>query len=374
MTAANSAAPLLANIQILIVEDDDTIRELLGDILSLEGADVTTAVSGNEAHGLLKTIRPQLIISDVMMADGDGHDLLRSVQGDPMLNGIPFIFLTARSEPTDLRRSMNLGADDYLIKPVARQDLINAVRTRLMRSRVAGRCQRQMLDQFRDELARSVPHELLTPLHTIRGATEILSLEPGLDEGGKELVGMILQGCDRMTRTVKRFWRWNELQFDLKNRAAGEAPSRREVAHTDRIIELANVLVGSAARTDDLKLDLMPLRLPISEEHLRLMMQELIENSLKFSRPGEKLEISVREIGGAWSLTVADHGVGMTPEQVAAVGPLRQFDRPLREQQGPGLGLAIVSAVAKLNGLLLKFDCTRPKGIAVTLSPAPLLP
>lgn len=374
MTAAHSAAPLLANIQILIVEDDDTIRELLGDILSLEGADVTTAVSGNEAHGLLKTIRPQLIISDVMMADGDGHDLLRSVQGDPMLNGIPFIFLTARSEPTDLRRSMNLGADDYLIKPVARQDLINAVRTRLMRSKVAGRCQRQMLDQFRDELARSVPHELLTPLHTIRGATEILSLEPGLDEGGRELVGMILQGCDRMTRTVKRFWRWNELQFDLKNRAAGEAPSRREVAHTDRIIELANVLVGSAARTDDLKLDLMPLRLPISEEHLRLMMQELIENSLKFSRPGEKLEISVREIAGGWSLTVGDHGVGMSAEQVAAVGPLRQFDRPLREQQGPGLGLAIVSAVAKLNGLKLQFDTARPQGLAVTLSPAPLLP
>lgn len=58
MTAANSGAPLLANIQILLVEDDDIIRELLGDILSLEGADVTTAVSGNEAHGLLKTIRP----------------------------------------------------------------------------------------------------------------------------------------------------------------------------------------------------------------------------------------------------------------------------------------------------------------------------
>jgi DNA-binding response OmpR family regulator len=372
--AANPAAPLLANIQILIVEDDDTIRELLGDILSLEGADVTTAVSGNEARSLLRTTRPQLIISDVMMTDGDGHDLLRHVQADPLLNGIPFIFLTARSEPTDLRRSMNLGADDYLIKPVARQDLINAVRTRLVRSKVAGRCQRQMLDQFRDELARSVPHELLTPLHTIRGATEILSLEPGLGEGGKELVGMILQGCDRMTRTVKRFWRWNELQFDLKNRAAGQVPSRREVAHTDRIVELANVLFGGQGREDDLRLDLMPLRLPISEEHLRLMAQELIENALKFSPRGQKVEISLRETSAGWSLTFADHGVGMSAEQVAAVGPLRQFDRPLREQQGPGLGLAIVSAVAKLNGLLLKFDCTRPKGIAITLSPAPLLP
>jgi signal transduction histidine kinase len=118
----------------------------------------------------------------------------------------------------------------------------------------------------------------------------------------------------------------------------------------------------------------MPLRLPISEEHLRLMAQELIENALKFSPRGQKVEISLRETSAGWSLTFADHGVGMSAEQVAAVGPLRQFDRPLREQQGPGLGLAIVSAVAKLNGLLLKFDCTRPKGIAITLSPAPLLP
>ncbi len=374
MSDANAVVPLLNKIQILLVEDDDTIRDLLADILILEGAEVRTAASGNEALRLLTTIRPQLIISDIMMADGDGHDLLRSVQTDPLLNGIPFIFLTARSEPSDLRRGMNLGADDYLIKPVARQDLINSVRIRLVRSMVAGRCQRQMLDQFRDGLARSLPHELLTPLHTIRGATEVLLLENGLDSGGKELLGTILQGCDRMTRTVKRFWRWNELQIDLKNRAAGEVPLRREVAHTDRIIELANVLFGDHGREDDLKLDLMPLRLPISEDHLRLVMQELIENALKFSPRGQKVEISLRETSGGWSLTVADYGEGMLPEQVAAVGPFLQFDCPLREKQGSGLGLAMVSAVAKLNGLLMKFDCARPKGIAVTLSPAPLLP
>ncbi len=358
----------LDNIKILLVEDDDTLRDLLADILSFEGAEVITAASGNEAMKLLATNRPQLVISDIMMADGDGYDLLRHVQANPLLAGLPIIFLTARSEPSELRRGLKLGVDDYLIKPVARQDLINAVR-----SKVAGRCQRQMLDWIRDELARSLPHELMAPLLNVRGATEILMTETALDAAGKELAGTILQGCDRMRRTMTRFGRWNELQFDLKNHAAGELPACREGAHSDRIFELATRLFGAQGRGDDLKLDLVSLPLSISEAHLHLMVEELVENALKFSPRGQKVEISLQETSGGWALTIADHGVGMSPEQVAAVGPLRQFDRALREQQGPGLGLAIVSAVAQLNGLLLKFDCTRAKGIAVTLSPAPLL-
>jgi two-component system, sensor histidine kinase and response regulator len=370
MSLPTLPASPLANIQILIAEDDDTIRSLLCDLLELEGAEVTAACSGNEALTILRTFRPQLIISDVMMADGDGHELLHSVQADPALNGIPFIFLTARSEPSEFRRSMNLGADDYLIKPVSRTDLVHAVRTRLLRSRVAGHCQRKQLDQFRDELARSVPHELLTPLQTISGATEVLATDPSLSTDARELIDMVLLGCDRMTRTVKRFWRWSELQLELQNLPAG-AVARSATANTcsARICEISWQVCAAAHRGGDLELRVAAARLPLSDDHLVLIVQELLDNALKFSKPGMRIQVTLEQNAtGGTRLLVADSGVGMTPEQIASVGPLRQFQRRAREQQGPGLGLAMVTTLARLNGLPLAFESTGSGGLAVILT------
>jgi DNA-binding NarL/FixJ family response regulator len=121
--------------RILIIEDDEQTRENLQIILTMEGYDVSSAANGREGLSVAQTVRPELIVCDVSMPELDGHDVLRHLRGDSQTADIPFIFLTAQGERHQQRAGMNLGADDYLCKPLDAEDLLAAVRVRLQRKR-----------------------------------------------------------------------------------------------------------------------------------------------------------------------------------------------------------------------------------------------
>lgn len=118
---------------ILIIEDQPEMRENLVTILSMEGYEALQAPDGARGLALALEEKPDLVLCDVMMPGMDGHDVLESMRRSPSIGGTPFIFLTARGEKQDLRTGMNLGADDYLTKPVAADDLLAAIQARLER-------------------------------------------------------------------------------------------------------------------------------------------------------------------------------------------------------------------------------------------------
>ncbi len=119
--------------KILIIEDEPEMRRNLATILRLEQFQVLSAENGRVGLELALRDRPDLVLCDVMMPELDGHGVLTALRNDPTTMNLPFIFLTARGEKSDLRSGMNLGADDYLTKPVARADLLNAVEARFKR-------------------------------------------------------------------------------------------------------------------------------------------------------------------------------------------------------------------------------------------------
>ena len=123
-------------VKILIIEDQPQMRKNLATILEMESFQVLTAADGRRGVAMARSERPDLIICDVMMPDLDGHGVLRELRANSATATIPFLFLTAKGEKTDIRTGMNLGADDYLTKPVAREDLLDAVRVRLDRRRL----------------------------------------------------------------------------------------------------------------------------------------------------------------------------------------------------------------------------------------------
>ncbi len=118
---------------ILLIEDNTIIRENTAEILELAGYRVLTALNGKLGIELALTDRPDLIICDIMMPVLDGYGVLHIVNKNPALAGIPFIFLTAKSERIDFRRGMEMGADDYLTKPFDDSELLSAVEGRLNR-------------------------------------------------------------------------------------------------------------------------------------------------------------------------------------------------------------------------------------------------
>lgn len=122
--------------KILLIEDNLEMRENTSEILSLSNFDVVTAKDGREGIELAKRVKPDLILCDIMMPEIDGYGVLNVLGKDPETAGIPFIFLTAKTERKDIRKGMELGADDYLVKPFEKKELLNAIETRLKRSTV----------------------------------------------------------------------------------------------------------------------------------------------------------------------------------------------------------------------------------------------
>jgi CRP-like cAMP-binding protein len=117
--------------KILLIEDNAELRENTAEILTLANFEVIMAENGRVGVALAQQEKPDLIVCDIMMPELDGYGVLHILNKKPETSNIPFIFLTAKTEKTDIRKGMNLGADDYLTKPFNDTDLLDAVETRL---------------------------------------------------------------------------------------------------------------------------------------------------------------------------------------------------------------------------------------------------
>jgi DNA-binding NarL/FixJ family response regulator len=118
---------------ILVIEDEPEMLRNIVTILEMEGFKTFRANNGRAGFELALRQRPDLVLCDVMMPELDGHGVLEALRGNEDTVGIPFIFLTARGEKSDVRTGMNLGADDYLAKPVDADELLETIRARLER-------------------------------------------------------------------------------------------------------------------------------------------------------------------------------------------------------------------------------------------------
>jgi len=121
--------------KILIIEDEPAMRANLAEVLELEGFQPLTAANGREGVAAARRELPDLILCDVIMPELNGHGVLAALRDQPQTARIPFVFLTARGERGDVRAGMDLGADDYLIKPVPLEELLGAIRARLEHAR-----------------------------------------------------------------------------------------------------------------------------------------------------------------------------------------------------------------------------------------------
>jgi CRP-like cAMP-binding protein/ActR/RegA family two-component response regulator len=120
--------------KILLIEDNKEVRENTAEILALANYKVVTAKNGKEGVETAQKELPDLIICDIMMPVLDGYGVLHMLSKNETTLGIPFIFLSAKAERSDMRKGMDLGADDYLTKPFDDAELLNAIETRLKKS------------------------------------------------------------------------------------------------------------------------------------------------------------------------------------------------------------------------------------------------
>jgi signal transduction histidine kinase len=369
----------MAGERILLVDDEPSLRELLREILEEAGYAVTTAGNGKQALGALDAAAPELVISDVNMPGMDGYELYRQVRARPRFIATPFLFLSGRSGETDVRAGKQMGADEYLTKPVHEADLLIAVRARLDRRAAVEAAHASQLERLKRDILETLNHEFRTPLTVLVGYGQMLrehraQLTP---ETLDACVDGILAGSERLERLVKDL----VLLVDLHSGAAERAFEQKRQRLEDVAALLEDAVAAQRARAEVRKVQLtadVAADLPAVNGQRDLLsdaMARLIGNGIKFAkREGGTVAVRARAGRGPAGqeqvqVEVRDDGVGMPEDQLERITALfYQVDRERTEQQGTGAGLTIARAVAAMHGGTLEVSSALGVGSTFTLT------
>lgn len=353
--------------KILIVEDEASIRKGLTEILRLEGFEVMQAVNGAVGANLAREYLPDLIISDVLMPEMNGHQLLEALSLDERTRDIPFIIISALADRDDLRKGMNTGADDYLTKPFTRAELLQAIQSRLQKKARQEQVSRDRLEELRRQIITHVPHELLTPLNSIIGFSDVIANEAG-EMSSDEIARtarIIRQSGERLHSLVMHYLTYLELVTNSHSMVTTDN------AITDILPQIRQIAEAEAACSSSpftLKSHLTSAGCRIGQKEAVTILSELISNAFKFSEQGATVEMAVG--GGADKILVEISNTGRTVPVGASqkAGAFVQFDRDYYEQQGSGLGLAIATLVAERNGANIQIESFTPQTTTVRLT------
>lgn len=344
--------------KILVIDDTDFIREDIATTLQFEGYNTITAEDGIVGVEKAKVEKPDLILCDVSMPRLDGFGTLEQIRAIPEISTTPFIFLTAKAEKADMRRGMELGADDYLTKPFTTDELIKAVDTQFSKQKQVSEKYQQEMDAVIGNITYALPHEFRTPLNGLLGCADILidlaragkNGEP-VDMDEMESMAISIQdSAKRLHRLTENFLVYTQIQSLAANpREVAELQKQRSMGLRSTIEDIFYSQATPYGREADLVVDVDEAEIAISMQNFYKVVDEIASNALKFSNPSTPVEIVGKVTEGMYTLSVTDHGRGMKEEYIKRIGAYNQFERDKHEQQGAGLGLAIVKKLVELH-------------------------
>lgn len=351
---------------ILAIDDNSNVLELVRRGLARRGYHVVTTTHGNHALRLLPQIQPDLILCDVSMPEVDGYEVLERVQANSEWRSIPFVFLTAFAKNEHVRKGMVAGAHDYLTKPFSIKELEATIETQLNRVQQQREQVQAELDELRGKIAHSLPHELRTPLHIIKGYSALLmdEIEEETQSLQADMLNSIQAYTDRMHHIIENFLLYSQLM--LKPESVTEDMIAFDSV-SEAIAEEATTIARQYRREDDLELKLQPTHLKINPLHLYKIIQEVLDNAFKFSEADAPVQLITSQIGDAYHIYITDEGRGLTAKQLQNIGAYMQFDRHRYEQQGTGLGLAIARLLTEAYGGSLKLKSKVGEGTKVQI-------
>ena len=339
--------------RILVIDDEESLRDFIRMALAQKGFEVLEAESGTRGVELARKELPDLILCDVNMQKLNGYLTLASLRDQASTAAIPFILMTGMADNAGMRHGMELGADDYLSKPFSLEQLYAAVDVRLKKVEALRHEAEKKLIDLRANISLMLPHELRTPLNGILAYGEILAADAATLPAQEvaEMGQVIHDSGKRLERLIENFLIYAQIELlstDPQKQAA--LRQKQTVAPASLIEAHALAQADAARRVEDLRLELADTVVPMSEEYLGKIVDELVQNAFKFSDAGRHVRVTLAEIPNAVVLTVADEGRGFSTEHITKVGAYMQFDRKIQEQQGLGLGLQIAKRLTELHG------------------------
>ncbi|AFZ34192.1 response regulator receiver sensor signal transduction histidine kinase [Stanieria cyanosphaera PCC 7437] len=336
--------------KILIITNDIKIRHNLEQVLS-QFYELFWADEEKSALELIKSDCPNLIILALTNTEINNICLFTQLRNKPETALISVIVLTTIANPRQWRTAMEMGADDVLFLPCTDTELHKAIATRLTKQTCYLAYTQQELDQLRENIIKFLPHEMRTALTGILSASDLLinqqySLNWSII---REMLICINSSSQRLLRLIDNFLLYAELKVIENNPDITQLYCLHQIDSVkEKIKAIAHKSAQKYYRQDSLIIDLQNACLQINETNLTKLIEELIDNACKFSPEHSAIHINSQIDKNQFILTIKDYGRGMTHKQIASIDMGIQFERNYYEQQGFGLGLAIVRQIAQI--------------------------
>ncbi|MBN8708926.1 MAG: hypothetical protein BGO12_19090 [Verrucomicrobia bacterium 61-8] len=345
---------------IYLIEDDEQLREYTALLLSLHDHVVKSFGDGAPMLAACDDGLPDLVLCDVKLPGLPGFQVLEQFRHRAMARHIPFIFVSAHVEREQIRKGMNLGADDYLTKPFTESELVDMVHTRLSLHARRRETVEAHIAEMNARALRCLSHEIRTPLNGVMGGLELMQMDK--PDTAPEELGIVATSAVRLERTLLRYLSFMEAVSD-------SLPLRsQEVTNVDMLIEdVSSRIAESCSRGEDLILHVDCQVRTLFARELTQVLEEIVGNAFQFSDPGSEVQVIATASHETLSIEVRDDGVGMKDDEFAAIAPFRRFTNSYSDDMAMGVGLCIArKLVSKMQGELT-LSRRRPRGVAARI-------
>lgn len=360
-TRPQPLAPSSSSARILLVDDNADMRDYLRQLLS-QHWQVETAANGAIALATIQNKPPDLVLSDVMMPELDGFQLLHALRSDPQTKSIPVILLSARAGEEAAIEGLEAGADDYLIKPFSTRELMARINTQLQISLLR---QERSTNRFKNEFLMTVTHELQAPLAAILAWTRLLQSQPFDFSRAANALATIERNAMVEAKLVKDL-------LDVASILAGKYQLQPQSVDLVAVIKKVVAMLRPTAQAKQIHLvEVLPataIAVFGERDRLEQVITNLLSNAIKFTPSEGQVEVKLEKvIGNSLSvidkdsnqlpmttyaqIQITDTGIGISPDFLPYVfDRFSQAEVPSRHSPGGvGIGLAIARLLVELH-------------------------
>ncbi|MEE4286935.1 MAG: hybrid sensor histidine kinase/response regulator [Mariniphaga sp.] len=347
---------------ILIVDDVPRNIQVLGTLLKKTDCELAVATSGQQALDTVARIKPDLILLDIMMPGMDGFEVCRKLKASIETNDIPVIFLSAKNETADMIKGYELGAVDYITKPVTGIELLTRVKTHLDFKEAKEKLKEEMV--ARDKFFSIISHDLHSSFGIILSFVQLLANNRNnlSDQEIGEFLGDIesttknslelLENLLEWARTQSGGIRFNPVKLNLGKLVQEILKSAGDIAGNKKI------QITSTVNSQSIVAD---------RNMLLLIIRNLVSNAIKFTPVGGQISIFSDMVDSSIKISVADNGVGIDQNKIEQLFRIdHKVSTPgTQNELGNGLGLILCQEFIQQHGGEIGIDSSPEKGTTV---------